>query len=168
MNLAFHPKGVILIILILWGVGILPGFVLARVTPEDIVNSKKDAYASVVKSYSLDHQQRLKTLSEKIAQVNKFRTDQLENIMETQASILNEYESRNSKDVEGIKKARYWITFAHEAVSFQAAKIYVFELSNEANIKRDTLSTISLFQNDLESTRNKVINSQKTLGGVVR
>lgn len=175
-TLVYHSERLIrywgfslLIIVIIFSVLLLPTCVFARVTPEDIVNTKKEAYEKVVKNYSYQNQQKLKTLSEKIAQINKKRADQLGYIMETQAGILDEYERRaNGKNVEQIKKARYWITYAHEAVAYQAAKIYVFELSNEQNLRRDVLSTISLFQNELESTRKKVIYSQKILFEVVK
>lgn len=141
----------------------------ARITPEDIVKSQREAYEKVVKNYSFQSQQKLKNLSEKITQINKKRTDELDQIMKIQAAILDEYERRqDGQDVENIKKARYWITYAHEAVAYQKGKIYIFDLSNEPNIKNDALSTLSLFQSELLSTRDKVIYSQKILKGVVK
>ncbi len=142
--------------------------VQARITPEDIVQAKRAAYEKRVASYSAVHKQALIKLSEDIAAVNKKRTDQLDRIMEVQAAILDEYERReNGKDAENIKTARYWVTYAHEAVAYQAAKIYIFDLSSEGNIKSDANSTINLFQSELNSTRSKVIYSQKILQGVV-
>lgn len=163
LSVALHPRGVIVILMLLL-VAVFPVTVWARVTPEDIVNSKKEAYEKRVAGYSAGHKQSLENLSKKIADVNKKRTDELDRIMMTQAAILDEYERRSGgKNAEGIKKARYWITYAHEAVAYQAAKIYVFDLSSEGNITRDALNTISLFQSELNSTRAKVINSQKIL-----
>lgn len=156
-----------LILIILW-LALSPVLVVARITPEDIVNSKKEAYESRVINYSTTHKQNLESLSKNIAQVNKKRTNELDRIMVTQASILDEYERRqNGKDTEAIKKARYWITYAHEAVAYQVAKIYIYDLSGESNIRRDALNTISFFQSELNSTRSKVINSQKILEGTV-
>lgn len=153
----------------LLGLIIFPGGVWARITPEDIVNSKREAYDKTVVNYSEDSKQKLKYFAEKIAQINKSRTDELDRIMITQAAILDEYENRSEgKNKEAIEKARYWITYAHEAVAYQAAKIYIFDLSSEQNKKRDVLSTISLFQSELNSTRSKVINSQKTLTGTIK
>lgn len=138
--------------------------VFARVTPEDIVNSQKEAYEGRIVNYSAAHRQNLDGLAKNIARVNQNRTAELERNMETQAAILDEYERRqDGKHAEGIKNARYWITYAHEAVAYQAAKIYIFDLSSENNISRDALNTISLFQSELNSTRSKVINSQKIL-----
>ena len=85
-----------------------------------------------------------------------------------QAQILDGHQKRLGKETEQIEKARYWITYAHEAVAYQAAKIYVFELSSEANLKSDMLSTISLFQNELNSTRSKIIKSQNILRETVK
>lgn len=136
----------------------------ARVTPEDIVNSKKEAYEEKVKDYSPENKQKLEKLSVKITEVNKKRTNELDRIMVAQAAILDEYQSRvGGKNKTQIEKARYWITYAHEAVAYQAAKIYLYNLSSESNIKNDALNLISLFQGDLNSARSKVIYSQKIL-----
>lgn len=160
-------KGVT-IILILLGMIFLPGATFARVTPEDIIKAQRQAYDAKIKNYSLDHRQKLEKLQGRIALLNKVKTDQLSRAMEVQALILDEYERRvDGKDTEDIKRARYWVTFAHEAVAYQAAKIYIFGLSNENNIKNDAISTINLFQSDLNSTRLKVINSKKILQGVI-
>lgn len=143
--------------------------VQARITPEDIINSKKEAYEARVKNYSPDNKQKLESLAKKIAQINKKRTDELDQIMITQAGILDQYEQRNpGNDEEAVEKARYWITYAHEAVAFQAAKIYVFNLTNEKNIKSDAKSLVNLFQTELISTRSKVINSKKMLKNLVK
>ncbi|RJP46661.1 MAG: hypothetical protein C4584_01290 [Armatimonadetes bacterium] len=145
-----------------------PFLAQARVTPEDIVNSKKEAYQQKVQNYSLVNQQKLADFSVKIADLNKEKTGYLTWVMEAQANILDEYEKRDSnRNQAGIEKARYWITYAHEAVAYQAAKIYIFNLRAESNIKNDVLSTINLFDNELESTRKKVIYSQSMLGRVL-
>ncbi len=146
-----------------------PVIAFARVTPEDIVNSKKEAYQKTVQSYSPLHKQQLTDLAGKITQVNKKRTDELDWIMINQALILDEYERRsNGKNVEQIKKARYWVTNAHEAVAYQAAKIYIFDLTRETNVKNDALNLISLVQSDLNSARSKVIYSQQILEETIR
>lgn len=143
---------------------IVPRSAFARVTPEDIVNSKREAYSESVKSYSLLNKQKLEKLSGKITAVNKKRTDELDRIMVVQAAILDEYQNRiEGKNTAQIEKARYWITYAHEAVAYQAAKIYIFNLTSEGNMKNDALNLISLMQGELNSARSKVINSQKIL-----
>lgn len=142
--------------------------VFARVTPEDIVNAKKEAYLEKVKDYSPLNQQKLQNLQRQIAQINEKRSGELDQIMKVQAAILDEYQKRRGDESnENIERARYWITYAHEAVAYQAAKIYVFSLTSENNIKGDVLSTISLFQSELNSTRSKVIDSQNILKQVV-
>lgn len=148
---------------------LIPTNLLARITPEDIVNSARADYQSKVKAYSQKHRQELDNLSRQIAQVNQQRTYQLKVLMDRQGQILDEEQRRNNNQTTpAIDKARYWITFAHEAVAYQAAKIYIFELTSQGNIKSDALSLISQFQADLDSTRLKVINSQKILEEVVK
>lgn len=167
--IAFHLRGVIIMSVVLWVVLLFPTLIYARVTPEDIVNSKKETYEKTVQNYSSLHKQKLTDLAGKITAINKKRTDELDWIMINQALILDEYEKRsNGKYLEQIKKARYQITYAHEAVAYQAAKIYIFNLTREANIKNDALNLISLFQSDLNSTRSKVIYSQNILEETIK
>lgn len=167
--IAFHLRGVIVMSVVLWVVMLFPTLIYARVTPEDIVNSKKETYEKTVQNYSSLHKQKLTDLAGKITAINKKRTDELDWIMINQALILDEYEKRsNGKYLEQIKKARYQITYAHEAVAYQAAKIYIFNLTREANIKNDALNLISLFQSDLNSTRSKVIYSQNILEETIK
>jgi hypothetical protein len=140
----------------------------ARVTPEDILNERREAYNQRVGSYSQTGKDRLNLVSERIVEMNKAKTDELEWIMESQARILDEYETRNpGKNIKGIEEGRYWITFAHEAVAYQAAKIYIFDLSTEANIEPDIKRTVGVFRSELNSTRDKVIKSQKVLEGII-
>lgn len=138
--------------------------VYARITPHDIVKASKGVYEKKLKFYAVSNKQKLDKMEGLIAQVNKTRTDQLAQIIQKQAAILDEYQKRvGDKNAKGIDNARYWITFAHEAVAFQAAKIYIFDLTSEKNLIQDVDSTINLLQSDLNLTRLKVINSQKTL-----
>lgn len=152
----------------------------ARTTPEDIVNSKREAYLQKVSKYSQTNQQKLKKLSQNITEVNKKATDELSQIMERQAQILDEYIRRTGTDpryqTDGIHRnlnnkienARYFLTFAHEAVAFQAAKIYIFDLFSEKNIKGDALSTISQLQSDLNILRGKVTKSQNIIKDLIK
>lgn len=140
----------------------------ARITPEDIINTKAQLYQKKVISYSTDNQMKLQQMREKVTATNKKLTDELSNIMISQATILDEYERRSpNKSLERLKKVRYWITFAHEAVAYQAAKIYVFDLTVEDYIKSDVKSTLNLFKSEIHSTRSKVINSHKMLKELV-
>lgn len=141
----------------------------ARVTPEDIVNAKREIYNQIVQRYSPQFQTKLTQMDKAIAQLNQRATDKLDLNMQTQAAILEEYVRRHpsASSGQGVENARYWLTYAHEAVAFQAAKIYVFELSSEKNLKGDALSTISQLQSDLNTLRGKVLKSQKIIKELV-
>lgn len=151
----------------------------ARTTPEDIVNQKRDNYNQRVKNYSSENKQKLENFSQKIADVNKKSTDELSQNMERQAQILEEYIRRTGADpryqTDGIHRnldnrvenARYFLTFAHEAVAFQAAKIYIFDLTNESNIKTDANKLVTQLQSDLNILRGKVIKSQNIIKSLV-
>lgn len=146
-----------------------PTAALARITPEDIMKSKREVYEQKVSSYSPQNKEKLEALAKKVAQVNKNRTDELDRTMTVQAQILDEYELRVGESrKDGIEKARYWITYAHEAVAYQAAKIYIFNLTSEGNMKNDALSTISVLQSELGATKNKVVYSQNILKNLMR
>ncbi len=142
--------------------------VVARVTPEDIINSQKQAYDQKIKNYSPQNRQKLEQLSKQIATLNKQKSDQLSYIMDVQGAVLEEYKRRHDyKTNAAIDNTSYWVTFAHEAVAYQAAKIYVFDLSSENNLKNDALATINKFESELNYARGTVIKSQKILEDLV-
>lgn len=150
---------------------------LARTTPEDIINAKKTTYNQKVSHYSTAHQQKLVDLSIQIASTNKQIAGRMERNVEYQGAILDEYLSRHGKldsksDVahltgNPIDDAHYWLTYAHEAVAYQAAKIYVFNLTSEANIKNDTLNTIISLSNDLNTLNGKIERSRQAIESLV-
>ncbi len=149
----------------------LPSPVFARTTPADIVNSKLELYNQKVASYSLQSKQKLEEISQKIVALNKKRTDELERIVLVQGEILDEYQRRLGQEdrpayerrQDSIDTARYWITFAHEAIAYQAGKVYVFNLNGEANLRVDMLNTIGIFQSELEYARAKTIYTKGLL-----
>lgn len=163
----------ILSTLILFLLTPLPAY--ARTTPADIVNSEKGTYNSKVANYSAADKQKLTLFSQKIADLNKQETDLLEQNMLRQGDILDEYVRRNNIVENGgadgihrdltqpVNNARYYITYAHEAVAYQAAKIYIINLTSEANLKSDILSTINELQSDINTLKQKVVNSQNVL-----
>lgn len=151
----------------------------ARTTPEDILNSQKQAYQEKVQGFSLKHQQQLEDLSQKIAGLNKKITDDLEKNTLRQGQILDEYTRRNNiqeRSGDGISRnlsdpvenARYWLTFANEAIAYQAAKIYIFNLTSETNIKNDASATIFQLQSDINILSSKVAKSQKIIKQLVK
>ncbi|MBI2595866.1 hypothetical protein HYW46_04000 [Candidatus Daviesbacteria bacterium] len=150
----------------------------ARTTPADILNSQKSAYDQKVAAYSTDHQQKLAGLSQKITGLNKKITADLGQNMERQGQILEEYIRRNSLEEksnngitrnlnEPVENARYWLTFAHEAVAYQAGKIYIFNLTSKSNIKSDTNSTITQLEADINILNSKALKSQKIIKNLV-
>ncbi|OGE38862.1 hypothetical protein A3D25_03460 [Candidatus Daviesbacteria bacterium RIFCSPHIGHO2_02_FULL_43_12] len=150
--------------------------IYARVSQEDIVNSQKENYAQKVAGYSAENKFKLESLSQKIVGINKKRTDELEQLTLTMGEVLDEYQARMGdekrpayeREQDAVGNARYWITFAHEAIAFQAGKIYIFNLTSEGNLKSDASSTINLFQSNLEYARAKTIYALNLLKGVVK
>lgn len=143
---------------------IFPNFAFARVTPEDILNQQQQLYLERVKSYSAQSKETLEQFSLKISQLNKLATDQLSINIDRQSQILDEYLNRQSgRSTPAIDNARYWLTYAHEAVAFQAAKVYVFNLTTPANIKTAILYQINSLESDINLLSSKVIKSQKII-----
>lgn len=150
----------------------------ARVTPEDILNQKRETFNSRLKNYSAENQQKVPQFEKKVAGLNKKQTDILEAQMIRQGEVLNEYVFRNGieeRQADGISRnlqdpienARYWLTFAHEAVAYQAAKVYVLNLSGESNIKGDINSAISELNGDMNILKGKVEKSRKLIADIV-
>lgn len=148
---------------------------IARTTPEDIYNEKLQAYESKRQTYSLENQKKLDAYQDEIKALNAFITTELENNTLRQGEILNEYVIRNNiptvPETDGIHRdlddpvenARYWITYAHEAIAFQAAKNYLFSLTGESNINRDIVLQIQSLQSDTGILKGKVEKSKQAL-----
>ena len=151
--------------------------VQARVTVADQINEQQASYQTAVSRYSVANQQKLKNLSEQISQVNKNYTDQLERTLTIQGQILDEYQSREDdpKRIQNqllyhtprdqlsngaVEKARYWLTFAQEAVAYQAAHQYIFNLRGESAIKADGRSLVNQLKSDLKILTQKALNAQ--------
>lgn len=150
----------------------------ARTTPDDILREQREVYNMRVKNYSAENQKKLAEFEQKVAAMNKYQTDVLESKMRRQGEILNEYvfrEGIEERQADGITRnlsdpvenARYWITYAHEAVAFQAAKHYIFDLSGEANIKANITSKINQMGNDIDILAGKVDKSQKLVEALI-
>ena len=150
----------------------------ARTTPDDILREQQDAYNAKVKSYSPQNQKKLAEFQQKIISLNKNQTDILEAKMVKQGEILNEYifrkgiEERQADGItrnlsDPVENARYWITYAHEAVAYQAAKHYVLELTGESSIKTNVNTKINQLANDMDILAGKVDKSQKIVADLV-
>lgn len=150
----------------------------ARTTPDDILREQREVYNMRVKNYSPENQRKLAEFEQKIAAMNKNQTDILESKMVRQGEILNEYVFRkgiSERQADGINRnlsdpvenARYWLTYAHEAVAFQAAKHYIFDLSGEANMKTNVTSKINQLANDIDILASKVDKSQKIIADLI-
>jgi hypothetical protein len=149
--------------------------IFARTTPEDIYNQNRQAYETKRQTFSLENQKKLDAYEDEIKALNAFITKELENNTLEQGEILDEYIRRNNiptvPETDGIKRnlsdplenARYWITYAHEAIAFQAAKNYMFSLSSEANINRDITIQIQALQGDIGVLKGKVEKSKQAL-----
>ncbi len=157
---------------------LLPNSISARTSPEDIINSQKDSFNQKLNSYSAGGRSKITEFDKKIADLNRKQTTELEALMVYQGAILEEYMRRHNvidRQSDGVSRnlsdpvenARYWLTYAHEAVAFQAGKIYILNLTSEANIKRDIQSTANALQNDISVLKNKVIKSQNIIEQLV-
>lgn len=145
----------------------LPSTIYARVTPQDRIDELRQRLEERVKNYSNTNKENLLNISSQIEKMNKEKAEELERNMALQGAILDEYERRLGKESERVKNARYWITFAHEAVAYQAGKVYIFELSGESNLKSDILRTVNKFESELNYARGTAVKSQKLLKELV-
>lgn len=147
----------------------------ARVTPEDIVNAKRESYNLKIVKYSDVNRQKLESFSQKIADLNKKITDDWQYNCLRQGQILDEYVKRKKIIETGaqrdssdpVSNARYYLTYAHEAVVYQAAKIYIFDLTYPSNINRDISTKISELESDTTILKAKVAKSQRLIKELV-
>lgn len=166
------PKFALLLLLLFV---LLTPAAFARTTPEDIYNEKLAAYETKRQTYSLENQKKLDLYQDEIKNLNAFITRELENNTLRQGEILDEYIRRNDiptvPETDGIRRnlddpvenARYWITYAHEAIAFQAAKNYLFSLTGESSVNRDIVLQIQALQSDTGILKGKVEKSKQAL-----
>lgn len=148
---------------------LFPNLVFARTTPEDILNAQRADFNQTASKYSLTSKNKLSMMEKKLAEVNQKLSTQLSVIMSRQGDILEEYRRRQDYQTSAqLTNVEYWVTYAHEAVAYQAGKIYIFNLTTEKNLVSDINSSINLLQNELNTTRGKVIKSQKLLMELVK
>lgn len=166
-------------ILTIYNLQLITPSVHARTTPEDIINAQRATFTQKLSRYSPSNQQKIKDADAKIALFNAEKTTILEDNMIRQGEILDEYARRKNitiaPETDGIHRrdnpfenARYWVTYAHEAVAYQAAHIYIFNLTQESNIKGNINSQINAMQSDLNILRTKVAKSQKIIADLVK
>ena len=152
----------------------------ARTTPADIISSQREVYNQRLKTYSSQSQNKLTDYDKKIADLNKKITQELEANLLRQGQVLEEYSRRQNLDLsmggkDGISRnlqnptenAQYWLNFAHEAAAYQAAQVYIINLTGEANINRDINSQVSSLEGDINILRGKVLKSQKIIAELV-
>lgn len=165
----------IALVLLLSAISYQPSPAFARVNPESIYNEAREGYEKKRQTYSLENQKKLDQYEEEIKGLNAFITTELEHDTLRQGEILDEYIRRNDiptvPETDGIRRnltdpvenARYWITYAHEAIAYQAAKNYLFSLSGEANVNRDITLQINALQGDIGVLKGKVEKSKQAL-----
>lgn len=154
--------------------------VFARTTPEDIYNERLSVYESKRQTYTLENQKKLDQFEAEITNLNSLITSELESNTLRQGEILDEYIRRNDiptvPETDGIRRnlsdpvenARYWITYAHEAIAFQAAKKYLFGLTGEAGVNRDIIVQINDLQSDIGVLKGKVEKSKQALVSLLK
>ena len=153
----------------------MPITVQARVNPESIYEDARASYEKKRQSYSLENQKKLDQYEQEIINLNSFISTELENNTLRQGEILDEYINRKKipvvPETDGIRRnlddpienARYWITYAHEAIAFQAAKKYLFQLSGQNNTDRDIILQINALQTDIGILKGKIDKSKNAL-----
>lgn len=156
-----------------------PNLAFARVTPEDIINSQREDYSNKLNSYYPENKAKIEKLSWDLANLNQEKTSYLAYLLTRQGEILDEYVKRKGIKEDGGKDGinrsqdpvavtRLEITRAHEAVAYQAGKVYIINLTSQANIKQDSLNSIGKLQTDLNYVRNYTIKTSQMLNNLLK
>lgn len=134
--------------------------VQARITPTDIVNARREDFTKAFNSYTPANQQKIQDIMDAINQSNADTTAILGAIMTYQGNILDEYLSRKKfVETESIKDARYWLTFAHEAIDYQKQRVYIPVLTGQSNINSDLNNLLASYRSQLSYARGTAVKS---------
>lgn len=141
----------------------------ARITPQDIVDQKREDFTRMFNNYTPANQQKIQDIIDAINQDNANNTAVLEAIMLYQGQILDEYLSRNKFiETESIHDARYWLTFAHEAIDYQKQRVYIPILTSQSNINSDLLNLLSSYKSQLNYAQSTAVKSLNKIAATVK
>lgn len=117
-------------------------------------------------------------IDQKMADVNKRRTDQMNETLTRLSDLLDKLQERvdkaktNGKDtagtVEPIAKAREAIIAAQTAVTAQAGKEYVATISEETKLKADVGTAVKSLEKDLKVTHQTVLAAKKAVSDALK
>ncbi|MDP3726865.1 MAG: hypothetical protein Q8Q96_00950 [bacterium] len=172
---------------------VLPLVVYAQGTPQNRVQNRKDAVAQrkdAAQQKREEFKTRLQTIRDekkkaaveridtKIANMNEVQTVRFTTVLTKLQSILDRVSQKvkaaeaNGKDTAladaAIADAQAAIDKAKAAVSAQAAKTYIIQISDEAALRNSVGATTSQFKKDLRDVHKLIIDAKQAVQNTVR
>ncbi len=126
--------------------------------------------------------ERKKTITERInnrlSEINKNRTNRMMDSLSRLSEILGKLSNKvseakaNGKDTSAaeaaIVQANNAISAAQNAVSNQAGKVYIAQITTEANLRTSVGQSISQIENDLKTVHKLILDAKQAVMNVVR
>lgn len=141
-------------------------------TQREAFLEKKEAIKDIRKKAVVER------VDQKMADINKRRTDQMNETLTRLTELLNKLQTRvdkakeNGKDtagtVEPIAKGREAIVAAQTAVTAQAGKEYIANVSEETRLKADVGSAVKNLEKDLKATHQTVLAAKKAVSDALK
>jgi len=108
----------------------------------------------------------LEKFNEQVAELNARRTSEMAKNLEQITTVLNRFLAKGS--VSDVGAAKLAIEEAKQAVSAQAAKVYVISISDESKLREDANKVKSQLQSDLKAVQEKVKAARMAVYEVVK
>lgn len=147
----------------------------ARATISAEIQAKREEFVKKLQEIKDQKKQNLvQKISDKINEINQKKTTQMMEVLDKMGKILDRIESEATLGDFGtlgslgslenlIKNARSAIETAKTAVQAQQEKEYVVLITTEGNLRINVGQTVSMMENDVRTTRQKVIDARKAV-----
>lgn len=150
-----------------------------REEAETKIKAKRDEFKTKLQALKDEKKKEIvQRIDTNISEINKKRTDHFTEVLNKLTSLLDKAKNRlakaegNGKDVSAVKsaltKAETGITTAKGAVTNQAAKQYVINVTEEAKLGQAAGSIKQQLDADLKSTHKIVQDARVSLVGVLK
>lgn len=117
-------------------------------------------------------------INEKMADVNRRRTDQMNDALQKMSSLLDRLNEKadlakaSGKDLTAFERAtteaQTAIEAAQTAIASQAAKVYTLEVTNQETLKTTVGKAASQMQSDLRLVHSLVVEAKQKVAAVIR
>lgn len=168
-------KAVLTVLFLLISIYInFPAISFARVSVNDIYQSKRQAWEEKVAKLSSVNQERVKKADQVLKDVNLKICSRFDEDIALLTAIDAEIRSRRGMDSvptvvaygsgnTPLENAEYWLNYAQEAVAYQKIADYTTNINGDSSVDSAITSEKNALKSDLGVLKNKILRAKEEL-----